>query len=172
MDGFLDNNWRDILSVAGIVLALIGFGVMIWQLQNATTAVQAATAAANKAMDRVSVWSSHDELVKLTGYLDRLKNGLRSRKFDVALIYAEASSHAMSGLLGRDGFVVEGADDRIKEAVLFFQKLETAINFLEDGAELPGMRRVLREIQLIDGQIQQWHTDIRNQEDREVRNDP
>ena len=84
--GFLDELWRDSVSVVGFSLTIVGLGFAIWQIRRAVTSSEAAAVAARQASDAIAFNIELTSLasgVRLIGEVDAL---VRSEQFDAASV--------------------------------------------------------------------------------------
>src|SRR5579871_4271925 len=110
-EAILDESWRDVLSIAGLIVTVVGFLVTIWQLWKTRSAALAAELAAERALEE-SRFAYHKFAIALAHrYLQEAKIHADNKAWEKAGIRLSDLTSQLHHLLAMDeswnAFIIE-----------------------------------------------------------------
>ena len=85
MADWLADNWRDILSIAGLVVSVSGFSIAIWQIVRSRKAAEAAEIAVLATKESIAKNLTISDLVRASERIQEVRNLQRQGQWERAL---------------------------------------------------------------------------------------
>ncbi len=89
--------FSDWLSLAGILLSLLGFGISLWQLRKIKTAAESARDSAKLATEGVRKLDSVISFTSVIKSLDEIKNALHNQDYVALVKQFDSSRQSLRG---------------------------------------------------------------------------